>query len=158
MSARARLVAVTAVLAAALTLCVFSALPVYRDYAIRRQVAEGLNLAAPYKGAVVAAWRANGQRFADIDADSFRPSLESAGDYVRSVNVVSGAIVITYGDGASAPLRGRSLSIVPALSSSNAVEWQCGYGAAPPELEAIFDTPSRLTDVPEEYLPSECRR
>jgi type IV pilus assembly protein PilA len=157
MSPRARLVALIALLAA-LSLCVIAALPAYRDYATRREVAEGLQLAMPYKNAVAAVWRSNGQRFADIDADSFRPLLERAGKYVRSVDVVSGAIVITYGRGASAPLRGRSLTIVPALSANRAIEWQCGYGAAPPGFEAIFDTPSRFTDVPEEHLPLECRR
>jgi type IV pilus assembly protein PilA len=156
MSARARVVAV-AVLAAT-GLWAIAALPSYRDYFVRRQIAEGLNLAAPFKEAVAAAWRSNGQRFADIDAASFQPTLERAGNYVRSVDVVSGAIVITYGDGASAPLRGRSLTIVPALSASRTIEWQCGYAEAPPGFEPIFDTPSRLTDVPLEYLPTECRR
>jgi type IV pilus assembly protein PilA len=156
MSARAR-VALIAVLAAA-SLWIIAALPSYRNYAIRRQIAEGLRLAAPYEDAVAAAWRSNGRRFADIDAASFRPPLARVGNYVRSVDVVSGAIVITYGDRSSAPLRGRSLTIVPAVSAHEAIEWQCAYAEAPPGFEAIFDTPSRLTDVPEEYLPSECRR
>jgi type IV pilus assembly protein PilA len=156
MRARSRAALIAGIAAA--TLWLVSAIPSYRDYTIRRQIAEGLKLAAPYKDAVAAAWRGNGQRFADIDADSFRPVLERAGKYVRSVDVVSGAIVITYGNSASAPLRGRSLTLVPALSPAKAVEWQCGYAAAPAGYEAIFDTPSRLTDVPEDYLPPECRR
>ena len=156
MSARSTVIAIA--LVAAASLCAIAALPAYRDYAVRRQIAEGLKLASPYKTAVAAAWRSNGGRFADIDAKSFRPSLEREGRYVRSVDVVSGAIVITYGNAASAALRGRSLTIVPALSATRAIEWQCAYGTAPAGFEAIFDTPSRLTDVPEEYLPSECRR
>jgi type IV pilus assembly protein PilA len=154
MSARSRAI----VIAAAAALSAVAALPSYREYATRRQITEGLRLAEPYKDAVAAAWRANGRRFGDVDAGSFRPALQRAGKYVRSVDVVSGAIVITFGDGASAPLRGRSLTIVPALSATDAVAWQCGYGAAPPGFEAIFDAPSRLTDVPEDLLPAECRR
>ena len=42
--------------------------------------------------------------------------------------------------------------------SGEALAGDQGYGIAPAGFEAIFDTPSRLTDVPEEYLPPECRR
>jgi type IV pilus assembly protein PilA len=160
MSSRARAAVFVAALVALVSLGVLAAvaIPAYRDYTIRAQISEGLRLAAPYKDAVVAAWRSNGQRFADIRAESFGPVLEHSGKHVRSVDVVSGAIVITYGEAASAALRGRSLTIVPALNDEDAVAWQCGHAAAPAGFEPIFDAPSRLTDVPEEYLPSGCRR
>ena len=44
--------------------------------------------------------------------------LETQGDYVESIDVVSGAIVITYGAAAHQTLQGLTLTIVPARWAS----------------------------------------
>jgi type IV pilus assembly protein PilA len=133
------------------------AIPAYRDYAVRAQVAEGVALAEPLEGAVVAAWRAAGGRFDGVYSETLGGGLKTSGKYVRSVDVIAGAIVIAYGERAVEGLAGRTLTIVPALDpAGTAVEWQCGRGAPPPGFEPIFDEPSRLTDVPDRYLPPGC--
>jgi hypothetical protein len=135
-----------------------AAVPAYRDFAIRLQISEGLELAAPHKAAVVAAWEASAHEFADIDSGSTGSGLKRRGKYVQSVDIVGGAIVVTYGGAADASLQRRTLTIVPALDAAAlSVEWQCGRGAAPAGFEPIFEEPARLTDVPDEYLPSDCR-
>ena len=107
---------------------------------------------------VVAPWEAPGHDFSNVIFDSTGTSLEGRSKYVTSVEVVSGAIVITYGGEAHAPLRGRSLTIVPALDAeAQSVEWQCGRGTAPVGFEPIFEEPARLTDVPDDYLSAACR-
>ena len=105
------------------------------------------------------AWQSSGHDFANIDSASIGTDLKRRGKYVKSIDVVSGAIVITYGGEAHAALRGRTLTIVPALdAAAQSVEWQCGRGAAPEGFEPIFEEPGRLTDVPDDYLPASCRR
>lgn len=134
------------------------AIPAYQNYTIRAQVSEGLALAIPHKSAVVAAWESSGHDFEGIYSRPIGP-VENQGKYVESVDIVAGAIVITYSRAAYSELRGRTLTIVPALdAAAQSVEWQCGRGAAPAGFESIFEEPSRLTDVPDAYLPSGCRR
>jgi type IV pilus assembly protein PilA len=135
-----------------------AAIPAYRDFAVRAQIAEGLELAEPHQAAVVAAWEASARDFAHIDSASAGSDLPRRGKYVQSVDIVTGAIVITYGRAADAALQRRTLTIVPALdASAQTVAWQCGRGAAPEGFESIFEEPARLTDVPDEYLPTGCR-
>ncbi len=134
------------------------AVPAYRAYAIGAQITEGLDLAEPHKAAVVAVWESAGRNFGGIRSRSVGPELAKHGKYVEAVDIASGAIVITYGASADPALQKRTLTIVPALdATAQFVEWQCGRGPAPDGFEAIFDAPSRLTDVPDEYLPPGCR-
>jgi type IV pilus assembly protein PilA len=134
------------------------AIPAYRAYAVRAQITEGLELATPYKAAVVAAWESSGHDFKGIHSRSIGTELAKHGTFVEAVDIVSGAIVITYGASADPALQKRTLTIVPALDAmAQLVEWQCGRGPAPDGFESIFEAPSRLTDVPDEYLPSGCR-
>jgi Tfp pilus assembly major pilin PilA len=136
-----------------------AALPAYQSYAIRSQIDEGLVLAAPYQAAVVAEWVSSGHSFAGIRSGSITSEVERQGRYVEAVDVVSGAIVITYGRSAHTSLQGRVLTIVPTLDAARrSVDWQCGRGPAAEGFEAIFEEPSRLTDVPDDYLPAACRR
>jgi type IV pilus assembly protein PilA len=135
-----------------------AAIPGYRDFAVRSQISEGIELAAPHKAAVVAAWRSSGRDFASIYSASAGSDLVKRGKYVKSVDIVAGAVVITYGGAADSALQRRTLTIVPALdASARSVEWQCGRGAAPEGFESIFEEPARLTDVPDDYLPPDCR-
>jgi type IV pilus assembly protein PilA len=135
-----------------------AAIPAYRDFAIRAQISEGLELAAPHEAAVVAAWESSGHDFAGIYSGPIDSDLEKRGKYVTSVDIVAGAIVITYGGAVDSALQRRTLTIVPALDeSAQSVEWQCGRGPAPEGFVSIFEEPARLTDVPDLYLPSDCR-
>ncbi len=152
---------VVTVFAAAMVLTIALArvaIPSYLEYTIREQVAEGVELANAHKVAIVAAWKSAGHDFSNISSGSVGRKLERHGKYVESVDVVSGAIVVTYGGEAHARLRGRTLTIVPALDAeARSVEWQCGRGTAPAGFEPIFGEPARLTDVPDEYLSASCR-
>ena len=99
----------------------------------------------------------SGHDFSGIYSGSTGSGLEKRGKYV-SVDIVAGAIVITFGGAADSALQRRTLTIVPALdAAARVVEWQCGRGAALAGFESIFEEPARLTDVPDDYLPSGCR-
>ena len=51
----------------------------------------------------------------------------------------------------------RTLAIVPALDSSRALAWACGYGRPPAGFEVAFEGHAGYTDIDERYIPSACR-
>jgi uncharacterized RDD family membrane protein YckC/Tfp pilus assembly major pilin PilA len=133
------------------------AIPAYQDYTIRAQVTEGLALAAGYRSAVEAAWRAAPREFADLNSDSIAAELPASGTYVESIELVSGMIVITYGAAANDIIKGSVLTITPALDGARSLGWICGYGKPQPGFESVFDGYEGYTDIRENYVPSACR-
>src|SRR6478609_4370407 len=87
------------------------AIPAYRDYTVRSQVAEGLNLAAGTKTAIAEYYATNGKlpmSLKDIGID--RPP---SGQYVKSVTVAHGTIVIRYGRQANGLIANHQLTLRP---------------------------------------------
>lgn len=134
------------------------AVPAYRDYTIRAQVTEGLNLAGGYRAAVATAWRNAPREFADFNSDAIGAGLPTKATYVESIELVSGMIVITYGARANEAIQGRVLAIVPALDEGGVLGWACGYGQPQAGFTPVFDGHEGYTDIPEPYIPSGCRR
>jgi uncharacterized RDD family membrane protein YckC len=133
------------------------ALPAYRDYTIRAQVTEGLELARGYRAAIEAQWRNSPREFSDLNSDSVAGGLPRSGQYVESIEVVSGMIVISYGGAASSALAGSVLTMVPALDSQRTLGWACGYGAPPAGFRTVFEGHAGYTDIEQRYIPSLCR-
>jgi len=137
------------------------AIPAYQDYTIRAQVTEGLNLAATIKVAVAESYTAKGAFPQDRAAAGLGPAPEStSGRYVASIDVASGVITITYGNGADARLRGKTLKMTPIVTPSGDVFWRCGSGPLPAGVKP--PTPDAAggrtgTTVEPKYLPSACR-
>jgi type IV pilus assembly protein PilA len=127
------------------------AIPAYQDYTIRSQVTEGLNLASTVK-ADVAEFYAQNQRWPN--QDDLVDQLVS-GKYVESVVVVSGSVVITYGEAANPTIKGQALALHPSADQSGDIFWACGNASTPHGLTAS-EGPSG-SDVPDKYLPSACR-
>jgi uncharacterized RDD family membrane protein YckC/Tfp pilus assembly major pilin PilA len=132
------------------------AIPAYQDYTIRAQVAEGLSIASDYKAAVAEAV-ANGIAFDDISSEAFELPTSSEGRYVASIDVVSGAIAITYGKDANPRLDSRTLTLVPAVDANGDLVWNCGYARSKKGVTDIFDEHWQYTDIDEKYLPAACR-
>jgi uncharacterized RDD family membrane protein YckC/Tfp pilus assembly major pilin PilA len=133
------------------------ALPGYRDYTVRAQVSEGLDIASGYRAAIEAAWLEGPREFVDLNTDSVGPKRKGAGRYVESVEVVSGMIVITYGGAANDVLAGSVLTLVPALNAEDALAWACGYGDPPAGFESVFEGHAGYTDIEPRFIPSSCR-
>lgn len=133
------------------------ALPAYRDYAIRAQVTEGLDLAHEYRKAIEAEWRNSPRGFVDLSSDSVGGGLPRSGQFVESIEVVSGMIVISYGGAASEGLAGSVLTMVPALDPQRTLGWACGYGPPPAGFETVFEGHAGYTDIEQRYIPSSCR-
>jgi type IV pilus assembly protein PilA len=127
------------------------AIPAYQDYTIRAQVTEGLNLAGSVK-AEVAEFYAQNQRWPN--QEDLVDHLVS-GKYVESVAVVSGSVVITYGEAANQNIKGQALALHPSADQSGDIFWACGNASTPDGLMSS-EGPSG-SDVPDKYLPSACR-
>lgn len=137
------------------------AIPAYQDYTIRAQVTEGLNLAAPVKASVAESFATRGALPKDRRAAGLPPSAkETSGKYVEAVDVSSGVITITYGNGANAKLRGKTLVLTPVVTPGRDIVWRCGN--APPPAGARPPVPGAAggradSAIEAKYLPAVCR-
>jgi hypothetical protein len=137
------------------------ALPAYRDYTIRAQVSEGLNMAAAAKTAVAEAYLSSSR------APVSRPSAgmtanatDSQGRYVESIDVIDGEIIIRFRPDADGVIASQAVHLVPYLGSDRSgsgIVWVCGRATPPAGLEPLGGATPGGTTVPPQYLPSGCR-
>jgi type IV pilus assembly protein PilA len=145
------------VILAIVAILVLMALPSYQDKFIRDQIAEALPLADIAKAPVAAAWSA-GQTFpVDNAAAALPPAEKIVNNFIRSVAVHNGAIHVTFGNRANGQIKGKVLTLRPAVVEDAPVvpvTWVCGYAPAPGQMTVKGEN---LTDVPAAYLPLRCR-
>ncbi len=121
------------------------AIPMYRDYSTRSQIAEGLNLAGSAKTAATEYFQDRGV----FPTNNAEAGLAAAGDisgrYVFSVSVsrvsaTSGVITILYGNDAH-PFINDETVIFTSLDNGGSVGWACASGGV----------------IQAKHLPSACR-
>jgi Tfp pilus assembly major pilin PilA len=132
------------------------AIPAYQDYTIRAQVADGLASAANHKVAVAEAI-ANGTDWEDITSEALNLDTQSPSKYLESIEVVMGAVVLTFNEGANAKIAGGRLVLVPGVSAGGDVIWVCGQASPPDGVELVIEDHEQYTDVEPKYLPAACR-
>ena len=140
-----------------IALLALMAIPSLRDGALRRQVKEGMALADVAKPGVQAAWAATGAMPADNKAAGAPAHDKIVGSFVTDVSVDQGAITLTFGNNASNAIRGKRLTIRPAVvpdERSVPIAWLCHAAGVPGNMEVRGRDD---TDVPREWLPVECR-
>jgi type IV pilus assembly protein PilA len=131
--------------------------PSYLEKAVREQVAEALPLADIAKAPVAAAWALALPLPVDNAAAGLPPAEKIVNNYVSSLAIQAGAIHITFGNRASNAIKGKVLTLRPAVVEDALVvpvTWVCGY-AAPPEKMTARGT--NATNVPKLLLPLACR-
>lgn len=107
------------------------AIPAYRDYTIRAQVTEGLNLASAAKTAVSEHYNDSGNLAATNAEVGLQAGKEIKGKFVDKVGVggdgsgVDGEIQITYGNDVNAGIDGKTLVLTPATTSTGRILWTC---------------------------------
>lgn len=115
------------------------AIPAYQTYAVRTEVAQGLDATLRAR-ALIAEYI--GQRGA-LPGDNKSlglPNPESIrARYVSSVRVTGGKVVVTFGNQADMRIRGGHVVIAP-MGNAAALHWQCSS-----------------PDIRERYLPESCR-
>jgi type IV pilus assembly protein PilA len=131
--------------------------PAYTDRLVREQINEALPLAEVAKKPVAAAW-ATVQVFPADNAAAGLPVKDKiVSDLVSAVAVEAGAIHITFGNRANSSIRGKILTLRPAVVEDAPivpVTWICAFAAVPDKMTAKG---SNRTDVPKGYLPVKCR-
>jgi type IV pilus assembly protein PilA len=140
------------------------AIPAYQDYTIRSQVSEGLTLAAQAKTAVSESFSQTGVAPASRAAAGMTANAaDTAGNYVSSLDITNGTIVITYSSTAprraNAAINNNTLVLIPYLSADNSVTWKCASAAATANAPGtvMAGAPANNGTIPGRYSPAECR-
>jgi hypothetical protein len=111
-----------------------------------------LNLAAAPK-AMVAEYYLQNENWPEDSATAELAAV--SGQYVESLTVHEGSIVIVYGMAANPLIAGKTLILRPGLDESGDVLWTCANAERAGILE--YATGPHGTDIPTKYLPRACR-
>jgi type IV pilus assembly protein PilA len=133
------------------------ALPSYQDKIIRDQIAEALPLADLAKAPVAAAWAATQSFPADNAAAALPPADKIVNNFVSAVAVQNGAIHITFGNRVNNQIKGKVLTLRPAVVEDAPVvpvTWVCGAAPAPDKMTVKGEN---RTSIPPGFLPFRCR-
>jgi type IV pilus assembly protein PilA len=133
------------------------AIPTYQDKFIRDQIAEALPLADIVKPPVAASWALLQSFPADNAAAGLPVADKIVNNTISSVAIQAGAIHITFGNRANGVIRGKILTLRPAVVEDAPivpVTWVCGYATAPEKMTIKGEN---KTNLPPGYLPVRCR-
>ncbi len=109
------------------------AIPAYMDYAIRAQVSEGLNLARTAQDAVTKRFHATGELAANNETAGLELADRLSGQYVSSVAVDAGSVVIAYGNFAHALISGQTIVLTPEIQPNGLLNWTCSSQSIEPK-------------------------
>ena len=133
------------------------ALPSFLDTFVRNDIVEALPLADIAKKPVADAW-ALIQSFPANNAAAGLPAPEKiVNNFISAVAVQNGAIHITFGNHSNAVIKGKILTLRPAIVKDAPivpVTWVCGYAQEPGQMTVEGEN---RTDIPMRYLPLRCR-
>ncbi len=132
------------------------AIPAYRDYTVRSQVTEGLNLASAAKASVSDTFISRGIWPVDNDAAGMGVATDIRSKYVDSVAVGGGQITVTFGGDVNAEITGETIIFTPWVSANGDVSWQCGSHVMNQTglVQVLGDQPGT---VDMKYRPANCR-
>ena len=116
------------------------AIPMYLDYSVRSQVAEGLNVAGAAKSAVTEYYQNRGAYPTDNVEAGVSVPADIEGRYVESVSVGGDVITILYGNQANAQIDGETVTL-SATDHLGSVGWDCASGGV----------------ISAKHMPSACR-
>ncbi|MFZ6657597.1 pilin [Undibacterium sp. TJN19] len=143
-------VAVLAILAAL-------AIPSYLYKIVREQIEAAIPLAEIAKKPVAAAWLVDQKFPADNLAAGLPTADKIVSNLVSSVAIKDGAINITFGNNAHSALRGKILTLRPAVVEDAAivpVAWVCASAPVPAKMTVKG---MDMTTIPTANLPLSCR-
>jgi type IV pilus assembly protein PilA len=133
------------------------AMPSMTGKMAREQIVEAVKLADIVKPAIAAAWSADLPLPAD-NAEAGVPTADKiVSNLVSAVTVDHGVIHITFGNNANGALKGKVLSLRPAVVEDEhlvPIAWVCAHAAVPDKMRVQGTDRTDLTD---ELLPLNCR-
>jgi type IV pilus assembly protein PilA len=132
-------------------------LPSYQDKLVRDQIAEALPLADIAKPPIALSWAAAQALPADNAGAGLPPADKIVSNFIGSTSVEGGAIHLTFGNRANGQIKGKVLTLRPAVVEDAPVvpvAWICGYAPVPDKMTVKGEN---RTNVPAVFLPFRCR-
>ncbi|WP_235276162.1 pilin [Methylotenera sp. G11] len=124
---------------------------------VKEQVVTAMPLADIAKAPVAASWKLEKTLLADNEAAGLPAHNKIVNNYVSGVLVENGAIHMTFGNKAHPIIKGKTLSMRPAVIEDSPivpVTWVCGNAKAPEQMTVMG---ANKTDIAPEYLPYICK-
>ncbi len=145
------------VVMAVVAILALMAVPSYQEKLIRDQIIEALPLADIAKAPVAATWAA-AQSFPHDNASVGLPVADKiVNNYISAVAIEDGAIHITFGNRANGLIKGKILTLRPAVVEDAPivpVTWVCGYAPVPEKMTVKGENKTNIRAI---YLPLNCR-
>lgn len=145
------------VVVAILGILAMIAIPSSMGRIIKEQVVAAMPLADIAKGPIAANWAASKTLPADNKETGLPTADKIVSNFVSAVEVRNGAIHITFGNKAHPQIKGKILSLRPAVIEESQivpVTWVCGNAKAPEKMTLMGEN---KTNVKVDYLPYLCR-
>lgn len=144
------------IVVAIIAILALMAIPNYTNKIIRDQIKEALPLADVAKPKAAAAWALT-QTLPTDNASAGLPAADKiVNNLVSATTVDGGAIHLTFGNRAHGLIKGKTLTVRPAVVEGEPVvpiTWVCGNAKAPDKMTLKG---TNKTDVPTTYLPFAC--
>lgn len=133
-------------------------LPLYHQYQNRAKVSEAFSLSATARSQIADFYRKTGDLPVDNTAAGLPLPHQFNGNYIQSLSVQNGVIVLTFGQ-QSGELNGKILSLHPRLvidSPTTPLAFHCGK-VSKPLPKGITVLGDNQTTLPDNALPTVCR-
>ncbi|QJR11969.1 Fimbrial protein [Usitatibacter rugosus] len=132
-------------------------IPGLKESAMRKQVKEGLPLADVAKRGVEAVYASTSKMPANNADAGVPPADKIIGAFNTAVTVKDGAVTLTYGNNAGDSIKGKKVTLRPAVVPGYPavpISWICADVPVPPNMELKG---ANETDIQVAWLPVECR-
>ena len=117
------------------------AVPMYLDYTVRSQIAEGLNLSSGAKAATTEFFQDRGSFPASNTQAGLAAAADIQGKFVASIGVANDVITVTYGNDVNQRISGETVTLTADTSEPGSVSWVCASGGV----------------IEDRHLPTACR-
>lgn len=117
------------------------AVPMYLDYTVRSQVAEGLNLSSGAKVAVTEYFQDSGEFPTNNTVAGLEAAANIQGKYVSSITVADEVITVLFGNDVNTQILGETITFTADTTSPGSVTWVCASGGV----------------IQDKHLPTSCR-
>ena len=146
-----------AVVLAIIGILALLAVPSYQDRLVRDQIISAMPLADLAKTPIALSWATLQSFPADNASAGLPPAEKIVNNFISSLMVQTGAIHITFGNSANGVIKGKILTLRPAVvvdAQVVPVAWVCGNAAGPGQMTIKGEN---KTNIPANYLPYNCR-
>lgn len=133
------------------------AIPSSMGRIVKEQIVAAMPLADIAKTPIAANWKLEKTLLADNEAVGLPEHNKIVNNYVSNVLVENGAIHMTFGNKAHNVIKGKILSMRPAVIEESPivpVTWVCGNAKAPEQMTVMGVNKTTLAP---EYLPYICK-